>query len=194
MNLFNLFRSPKAVPGEGNAPHAAPTRSPLTLTSFGMSDVGRVRRSNEDCFVIAELARTLHVHRSNIPQSKATFSCHRGHVFLVADGVGGNSAGEIASELSVKTIENFLLHTLKRFSNLQPNEEQNALRDLQAALFQADSRIFEEAASHPEWHGMGTTLTMAFAVNWRLFVATPAIVGVTYAPAASSNALRRITR
>lgn len=90
---------------------------------------------------------------------------------MVADGVGGNQAGEVASGLSVITIEEFLLNTLKRFSNLQASEEQGALRDLQNALLQADSRIFEETAKHPEWRGMGTTLTMAFAVNWRLFVA-----------------------
>jgi protein phosphatase len=90
---------------------------------------------------------------------------------LVADGVGGNQAGEVASGLSVRNIEGFLLNTLKRFTNLQASEEQGILRDLQNALFQADARIFEEATAHPEWGGMGTTLTLAFAVNWRLFVA-----------------------
>jgi protein phosphatase len=85
--------------------------------------------------------------------------------------MGGSQAGEIASGLSLTTIEDFLLNTLKRFSNLQASEEQGALRALQDALCQADSRIFEETVKHPEWQGMGTTLTMAFAVNWRLFVA-----------------------
>lgn len=150
---------------------APPARPVFTLQSYGLSDTGRVRQSNEDCFAVAELARTLRVHHTNLPQSKAHASSHRGHVFLVADGVGGNKAGEIASGLTVRTIEDYLLNTLKRFSNLQASEEQNALRELQAALFQADSRIFEESARHPEWRGMGTTLTMAFAVNWRLFVA-----------------------
>ena len=90
---------------------------------------------------------------------------------MIADGIGGGNAGEVASGLSVATIQDFLLNTLKRFSNLQAGEEQGALRALQDALCQADTRIFEETASHPEWQGMGTTLTMAFAVNWRLFVA-----------------------
>src|SRR5262249_20900110 len=42
--------------------------------------------------------------------------------------------------------------------------------DFQAALQQADARIFEETAHHPEWVGMGTTLTLAFVSGWRLFV------------------------
>ena len=146
-------------------------RDPFVLQSFGLSDRGEKRESNEDCFAIAELARTLCVHHTNLPQSRASISAHRGYVFLIADGVGGSHAGEIASGLSLTTIEDFLLNTLKRFSNLQASEEQVALRALQDALCQADSRIFEETAKHPEWQGMGTTLTMAFAVNWRLFVA-----------------------
>jgi len=146
-------------------------RPPFSIQSFGLSDCGQVRSSNEDCFLIAELARTLRVHHTNLPQQESSFSCHRGHVFMVADGVGGCHAGEVASSLSVNTVEDFLLNTLKRFANLQASDEQAALKDLQKALFQADSRIFEESASHPEWRGMATTLTMAFAVNWRLFLA-----------------------
>lgn len=150
---------------------ATATRPPFTLEGYGLSDRGRVRMSNEDCFVAAELTRALRIRHTNLPQPVANFSDHRGYVFLVADGVGGNEAGEVASGLTARTVEDYLLHTLKRFSNLQPGEEQAALWDLQAALIRADARIFEEMVKHPEWHGMGTTVTLAFAVNWRLFVA-----------------------
>jgi protein phosphatase len=85
--------------------------------------------------------------------------------------MGGHQAGEVASGLTVETIEAFLLNTLRRFSNLQTNEEQAALQEFQLALLDADARLFAETARHPEWKGMGTTLTLAFAVNWRLFVA-----------------------
>ncbi len=146
-------------------------RPPFVVQSFGLSDRGKKRDSNEDCFAIAELARTLRVHHTNLPQPGTSLSSHRAYVFLIADGMGGKNAGEVASGLSVTTIQDFLLNTLKRFSNLQAGEEQGAMRALQDALCQADSRIFEESAKHPEWQGMGTTLTMAFAVNWRLFIA-----------------------
>ena len=144
---------------------------PFAVSSFGLSDRGQKRESNEDCFAIAELARTLRIQHTNLPQSTTGVSFHRGYVLLIADGVGGGKAGEIASGLSVAIIEDFMLNTLRRLSNLQASQEQVALRDLQDALRQADSRIFEETATHPEWQGMGTTLTMAFVVNWRLFVA-----------------------
>jgi protein phosphatase len=141
------------------------------VQSYGLSDRGLKRETNEDCFAVAELARTLCVHHTNLPQSGNNLSTHRGHVFLIADGIDGKSAGEVASGLSVATIQDFFLNTLKRFSNLQADEEAGAMQALHDALCQADSRIFEETVKHPEWQGMGTTLTLAFAVNWRLFVA-----------------------
>jgi protein phosphatase len=144
---------------------------PFVLTGFGLTDRGRRRETNEDCFAVAELARALRVQYTNLPQSETSVSPNRAYVYLVADGVGGSEAGEVASGLSVSTIEDFLLNTLRRFSNLQAGEEQDALLALQQSLREADSRIFQETAVHPEWQGMATTLTMAFAVNWRLFVA-----------------------
>ena len=95
----------------------------LGVRSFGLSDTGRRRESNEDCFAIAELAATLRVHHTNLPNSGTSFSPHRAYVFLIADGMGGKNAGEVASNLSVASIQDFLLTTLKRFSNLQANEE-----------------------------------------------------------------------
>ena len=65
--------------------------------------------------LVAELARTLFVHQTNVPQSPTQYGRNRAHVFLVADGVGGHQAGEVASALSVVSIDGFLLNTLKRF-------------------------------------------------------------------------------
>ena len=144
---------------------------PCSVRSYGLSHPGRVRGSNEDVFVVAELVRTLVVNHTNIPQPDATLGSHRAQVFLVADGVGGNRAGEVASRMGATSVQEFLLNTLKRFTNLTPGEEQVAVRDLQAALLQANDRLFDEAMRHPEWSGMATTLTMAFAVDGRLFVA-----------------------
>jgi serine/threonine protein phosphatase PrpC len=163
---------------------AAPSESPSTISlvlpkaehafavrSFARTEAGRVRPTNEDHFVIVELARTMSVRQTSVPQSKVQYSSHRGHLFIVADGVGGHQAGEVASALGVVTVEGFVLNTLKRFFRLQVPEEQNVMKEFEQALIQADARIFEEAKQHPEMLGMGTTLTMAFAVDWRLLVA-----------------------
>jgi protein phosphatase len=166
---MNVFHREKQADSE--SPTVCIRSAPFAVRSFGLTDRGRERPTNEDHFVIAELTRTLYVHQSSRPQAMAQASQHRGHVFLVADGMGGHRAGEIASGLSVESVEAFLLNTLRRFSNLQAGEEQNALQELQKALLDADAFLWAETARHPEWQGMGTTLTLAFAVNWKLFIA-----------------------
>lgn len=157
--------------GAGAPPAPPEPAHPFGVRSSGLTDRGQVRPANEDHFVIVELARTLSVHQTSIPQAKAQYSSHRGHILLVADGMGGHQAGEVASALTILTIEGFLLNTLKRFFHFEGPEEQNVMKEFQRALTQADAKIFEEAAQHTELIGMGTTLTMAFAVDWKLYVA-----------------------
>lgn len=163
---------------------------PCSVSSFGLTDPGRVRTSNEDQFVIVELARTMTVHKTSIPQAQAQYSSHRGHIFVVADGMGGHQAGEVASALSIKTVEGFLLNTLNRVFIVKPSDEQKAMKDFQTALLEADAKMFEESSDHPELFGMGTTLTMAFVVNWKLFVAH---VGDSRCYLFSSNKLQQVT-
>src|SRR5947209_3260417 len=130
-----------AIPGPVES---EPVR-PFTVRSYGLTDAGKVREANEDHFVVVELARTMDIHHSSVPHAQAHYRSHRGHLFLVADGMGGHRAGEVASALSVATIEAFVLNSLRRFFNLKGSEESNVLREFQSALVQADARIFEEA-------------------------------------------------
>jgi serine/threonine protein phosphatase PrpC len=151
-------------------PGSSPT-APPAVRSGGRTDRGLVREANEDHFLIAELARTLWVHQTSLPQPATRHGFHRGHLLLVADGMGGHLAGEVASALSVAFVEDYVLQLLKRLFNLRAADEQTVLRDFQAALREADERLFAEAEQHPEFAGMGTTLTLAYTSGWRLFVA-----------------------
>ena len=164
---------------------------PLIVRSFGMTDRGQVRESNEDHFLIAELARTLHVQQTSLKQEESQSARHRGHVFIVADGMGGHVAGEVASALSLVSIEAFLLNSLKRFSTLKCTEESVVLKEFEAAVRQADARLFDEASQHPELIGMGTTLTMAFAIRRCLFIAH---AGDSRCYVYSGGQLRQVTR
>ena len=152
------------------APAVAPALTSLRVHTFGLSDRGRVRPHNEDAFLIAELAKAMRVLQSNPPQADTHYGSERGHLFLVADGMGGHQAGEEASSLTVRSIEWFVLNTLKWFFHLQGPEEKNVLSEFQAALRQADRTLFERAEHHPQLHGMGTTVTMAYQLGPELFI------------------------
>jgi len=147
-----------------------PAAAPLAVRAAGATDPGRVRDNNEDHFLVAELGRTLRVRQTSLPQEPTQHAGRRAHVLLVADGMGGHAAGEVASALSVETVETFILNLLRRFTNLKADDEGGVLADLRAAVCLADARIIEEAEHHPEFAGMGTTLTLAFVSGRRLFV------------------------
>jgi serine/threonine protein phosphatase PrpC len=152
-------------------PPAEPSPSrPLAVRAFGLTDRGRVRPSNEDTFLVAELTKAMRVQYASLPQPQTQYADERGHLFIVADGMGGHQAGEQASALAVQTIEAFALNTLKWFFRLKGTEEQDILKEFQTVLQQADARICQEAAQHAELAGMGTTVTMAYNYGSRLFV------------------------
>jgi PPM family protein phosphatase len=142
----------------------------LAVRSFGRTDRGSVRETNEDQFLIAELAKLLEIQQCSLPQTRKILSGERGHIFLVADGLGGAPAGEAASALAVESIEGFLLNTLKWFFHLKGPEKESLLTEFQAALTQADARILQEVEENPDLDGMGTTLTLAYSHETSLFV------------------------
>ena len=152
-------------------PDPPPKPRPLGVRSFGMTDRGLVRESNEDQFLVAVLTKALGIQQSSLPPAQAPHADDQGHIFLVADGIGGSAAGKEASALAVKSIEEFLVNTLKWFFQLKGVEKDNVVAEFQDALRQADARIFQEVEQHPELEGMGTTLTLAYSLGENLFVA-----------------------
>jgi serine/threonine protein phosphatase PrpC len=143
---------------------------PLTVKAFGVTDKGKVRTTNEDQFLIAELTKAMRVWQTSLPEPKLQVGEERAHLFLVADGMGGHRAGERASALAVAAIEEFTLNSFKWFSGSDATEAMKVLAQFQSAFSQADARILEEAAEHPELSGMGTTVTMAFHLGAQLCV------------------------
>lgn len=146
---------------------------PLTVRGHGCTHPGQVRSSNEDQFLVARLARALQVDQTSVPQDDVYLGSPQGHLFLVADGVGGSNAGEHASALAVNTIENFMLDTLSWCIGLRGEADgvDPLLTEFQSAVSRADARVVRESRRNPALRGMGTTLTLAYALNDELFVA-----------------------
>jgi PPM family protein phosphatase len=123
------------------------------LKAFGLSETGPVRRMNEDCFVSAEDLR----------------------LFVVADGMGGHAAGEVAAQVAVESIENFIrrTHETTDFSwpyGIDPTLSYEANR-LKTAVSLANRRINRLAENHDDYLAMGTTVVCALLTDGQLIVA-----------------------
>lgn len=114
------------------------------VVASGKTDVGRERDHNEDRL------------RLN-PEI---------NLFVVADGMGGHNAGEIASALTVLSIENCLMAArsapLPEELTADPRSLSAEARNLVAAVRKANADVFEISKSHPEHAGMGTTVVAAY--------------------------------
>ena len=102
-----------------------------------LSDVGMRRQNNEDSFAI------------QVSQSEEEYA-RRGHLFLVADGMGGHAVGELASKIAAETIP----HTYFKSPITDPRIS------LQAAVVAANSAIHEKGEQNKEFQRMGTTCSV----------------------------------
>jgi protein phosphatase len=136
----------------------------LKVEVFGRTDVGRTRDHNEDSFLVADLTRRI---ASLQPEVREHEVGERGSLLVVADGMGGAAAGEIASDLAVDTIYNHMLGTWA--DDVERTEQRFAFR-LKEAVELANQRIHEYAKAHPEHRGMGTTTTAAGIFQNALYV------------------------
>jgi PPM family protein phosphatase len=129
--------------------------SAMRVEVFGRTDVGKTRDHNEDSFLVADLSRKI---ASLQPEVREHEVGPRGTLFVVADGMGGAAAGEIASDLAVDTIYG---HMAKEWADDVERTEQRFAFRLKEAVEVANQKIHEFAKAHPEHRGMGTTTTAA---------------------------------
>ncbi len=142
----------------------------ISLEAAGKTDLGRVRKNNEDQFLIAELTKQLRVTQSSLSGSQfGGFTGSTGHLLVVADGMGGMAGGEFASGLAVETISWYVARTMPWFYRYQDGRE----KELEAELVHAVEKCQETvagAAAGSSFNRMGTTLTMAYLLWPRLYV------------------------
>lgn len=135
------------------------------VSVFAKTDLGQTREHNEDSFLVADLSTGT---ASLMPDIREHDVGTRGSLFVVADGMGGAAAGELASSMATEVIWQHLLTTWATDSEL--TAELFALR-MREAVERANAEIFQYAEEHPEVHGMGTTLTMAGIFGAELYLA-----------------------
>jgi protein phosphatase len=127
---------------------------PLLRRGYGHTDLGRRRTTNEDAFVVDDTLG----------------------LYVVADGMGGHSAGEVASQQAIETLHNMVMREREALTELEQlhndcalDEDlakstivRRALRILESAVQHATYMVFGMAENDPDRKGMGTTLSALF--------------------------------
>lgn len=150
------------------APHEDAERpSPESVDVFGLTDVGLVRKENQDCFLIASLHKSMQVHYTNLPDDHLgeLRSPSRGYVFLVADGVGGVPGGQDASRTALGAIVDYVLQAMDLYVQLDPDVEPKFLAQLQRSVEQSHEVVRQVGETDGGHAGMATTLTMV-CIRW----------------------------
>jgi protein phosphatase len=144
----------------------------MRVVSAGQTEVGCVRKHNEDNFLVEpELG-----------------------LFVVADGLGGHAAGEVASQIVVEKIGQFITHTLERDRTWPVEYDVDLPYDgnrLKAALLLADQGILNDIRSNPERESMGSTVVACLVAGDRV---TLVHVGDSRAYLVNPEGIRQITR
>ncbi len=125
--------------------------SHLVPRASARSDVGKLRENNED--------------------RVGLWARHGVMLALVADGMGGAVAGEEASRLAVEAVQADFLGEARGSETLDRLTEPEVADKLRYAVRRANRAVINRANDHPEFHGMGTTLTLAFVRNNRVVIA-----------------------
>ena len=143
-----------------------PSQSPkdIIVHVFGRTDVGRTREHNEDCFVVADLTT---MNATLQPEVREHRPGARGSLFMVADGMGGAAAGEVASQMATEVVLEELDREWRRADDNDGDAFATALRK---AVEAANGRIHRYAAEHPENRGMGTTTTLGAILGDTLYL------------------------
>lgn len=116
-----------------------------TVVMGGLTDPGRVRPENEDCIVT---------------QAELGFA-------VLADGMGGHQAGEVASRMAVDVICEYFARPQKRAAARKATDKSQVIAE---AIQEANTAIYQAAQSRPEYKGMGSTVVVTMFFGDRLCV------------------------
>jgi protein phosphatase len=134
------------------------------VSVFGKTDLGLTRDHNEDTFLVADLSTG---NASLGPDVRDHEVGPRGSLFMVADGMGGAAAGELASAMAADIIHRHLATAWARDSEV--SAARFAFR-MKEAVELANQQIYGYAREHPDVRGMGTTVTAAGVFGDELYL------------------------
>lgn len=153
---------------------------------------GSIRPNNEDCYLVTRIERSLSTILTNLPEDYVPYHYNEvGYGFLVADGMGGSAAGEVASREVVSKLVSLALDTPDWHMRLDAVGTNEVLARFDQRFRQLRETLIAMAEENPALSGMGTTLTVAISLGPRLVIVH---VGDSRAYLLHDGKLQQLTR
>jgi len=141
------------------------------LDMFGLTHVGRVRKENQDHFMLCTVHPQVVVHGTSLPEPESLplRGTRIATYMLVADGVGSGAGGGEASRLALATITQYVASSMRSYHAAGAASDKEFYEALTGAALEAHAAVREKAEADPGAK-MATTLTLAVAVFPWLYV------------------------
>jgi protein phosphatase len=166
--------------------------SEVQVDMAAVSHPGKVRTNNEDHYLVIKLERSLELMLTNLPQGLVPDrEAEMAYGMLVADGMGGPAAGEVASQAALQFLIHLILRTPDWIMRLDEQGRREVLRRTDQRIHQVSDNLLQMAEDNPSLLGMGTTLTLAGSLGRELLVAH---VGDSRVYLFHGGQVRRLTR
>lgn len=162
---------------------------PRSLDLAARTDVGKHRQRNEDQYVIAHLGRWIGIHATSVGVPRELTS-PQGTLLVVADGMGGHGAGDVASAVTLDSFVEHLLFDMPWLTSASAAGDALLTDDVERFLVACQDRLHEVAKREGLPADLGTTLTVAYVTGARLILAH---VGDTRAYLQRGRILRCLT-
>ena len=166
--------------------------APVIVDAFGLSDTGHVRASNEDHFLIARIGRYFETVGTSLPPGEVPERADEaGYALVVADGMGGHAAGELASRLTIREMVRVAMTLPDWIVRLDEDTVDQAVGRSEDRITQAHKALIAKGRREPDLKGMGSTVTAARNLGRMLQIAH---VGDSRAYLLRGELLTRLTR
>src|SRR5262245_12388573 len=153
--------------------HASDIVAPVRVAvEFGAAThAGLVRADNEDHFLVARLSRSLQTVLTNLPtKALPNRADAHGYIMAVGDGLGGHTAGGLASRLAIRTGLELVASASNWALRLDAEEASRLVERLRSYFIEIDRAFQREMGARPDLSGMATTLTVAYTVGLQVFL------------------------
>ncbi len=149
-----------------------PASSEVQVEIAAASHRGHVRENNEDHYLAVRFQRSLETLCTNVEEGILEPSFDEiGYGMLVADGMGGMAAGEVASRVALCKLVELVVNTPDWIMKLTQRDDVSAvMRRMVQRFRQIDDALREQAESDSSLVGMGTTLTVAVSLGRDLLI------------------------